>query len=590
MSKAMEKRVKILPGAEEQTGVGSTGAQPARGASDDLRKILAGHTRYRCINEDANVQPCNIIFPQSAYQVVVDHLSEDTSREHGGFLLGHEIYSGDSEVPTVEVIQAVPARHTQGTPTRLTFTEETWRDLDHITDQYHELGQKLERVGWYHSHPNISIFLSHYDLDVCTIFDRRRYPIALVVDPVRKRGGFFVRGEHGYAPQSAQGFYEKHDVSKESQVKWTNMTRSLQAPTPPAIRTGGTGAGAADRPPIRIETRKSRERRPGITFGRLALGLLLFVMAGALGLLTYDQRKTAQVLEKLSERVTHLESELKIVENTGNNSSGSEQEDPFSKDQTGEGKGKSPSEKLSSSIPASPTLGATALSIDPPSASLKAGQTRKFKVLGVGRNVKVQWSVQQEPSSWGLGKIDAKTGLYTTPPKIARVRKVTIIANVKNEFLYATVTLNPDANSHVPTNTIPSDSESNRGDVTVRHPGDLKGASPTNGTPSRKDGSTNKSATAPAQNNSNNSSAPFSSPAPTPQPAADQQPSKGGNASANTPAVPKNAQGANTNSADPTVPPKAPAGSDPGPDHKDNPPPPVAKAVFAATTSISPQS
>lgn len=303
----MEKRVKILPSTEEQTVVGSPSAQPVRGAPDDLGKILAGHTCYRCINEDAGVQPCNIIFPQSAYKVVVDHLSEDTSREHGGFLLGYEIYSGDSEVPTVEVIQAVPARHTEGTPTRLTFTEETWRDLDQITDQYHELGQKLERVGWYHSHPNISIFLSHYDLDVCTIFDRRRYPIALVVDPVRKRGGFFVRGEHGYAPQSAQGFYEKHDMSKESRVKWTNMTRSMQAPAPPPVRMGGTSAGAVERPHIRIETRKSREKQPGITFGRFALGLLLFVMAGALGLLTYDQRKTEQRLDELSAKLSSLE-------------------------------------------------------------------------------------------------------------------------------------------------------------------------------------------------------------------------------------------------------------------------------------------
>ena len=582
MSKAMEKRIKILPSAEQQASAASSGAPPVRGASDDLGKILAGHTRYRCINEDANVQPCNIIFPQSAYQVVVDHLSEDTSREHGGFLLGHEIYSGDSEVPTVEIIQAVPARHTEGTPTRLTFTEETWRDLDQITERYDELGQKLERVGWYHSHPNISIFLSHYDLDVCTIFDRRRYPIALVVDPIRKRGGFFVRGEHGYAPQSAQGFYEKHDVAKESLVKWTNMARSLQVPVPPPIRTGETTAGAVERPPIRIEMRKSRDKRSGITLGRLAFGMLLFIMAGALGILTYNQQKTEQRLDDLFKKVTELERNPAGPEPKKNTET--QYQPPASDASAQKSAPQTQVDQGSSAAPVTQTK--VKLSIEPSHGTIKAGEVVQFTLKGPGSGGQhPKWEIQPNYPVWQYGKINAATGEYTPPSTIARSRKVTIIAVLKPLPLRATITLAPSKASSAD----PGKSASGGDDVTVNtNLQGNKGTASANEKTNLKDGA-NKPAQPPEQNNSNNSPASSPNSASTHQSAAGQPASNGGNTPTPTPSPSKNAQGANTNSADPAALPKTPSDTDPGPDHKDDRPPQAARAVFAMT-SISPQS
>ena len=90
----------------------------------------------------------------------------------------------------------------------------------------------MTRVGWYHSHPDLNIFLSHWDLDVCKEFDRRQNPIALVVDPVKRRGGFFVRGKNGYQPQQAQGFLERHDLQESSIVDWINLKHEAAKPTP----------------------------------------------------------------------------------------------------------------------------------------------------------------------------------------------------------------------------------------------------------------------------------------------------------------------------------------------------------------------
>jgi len=140
-------------------------------------------------------------------------------------LLGYETWSEEAHAPVVVVEHAIPAKHTSGTPVRLTFTKESWRDLDGITEKLSQNGRVPTRVGWYHSHPNISIFLSHWDLDVCKEFDRRQYPIALVVDPVNRQGGFFIRGKNGYHPHVVQGFLEVHDVQKDSIVDWSNLAR-----------------------------------------------------------------------------------------------------------------------------------------------------------------------------------------------------------------------------------------------------------------------------------------------------------------------------------------------------------------------------
>ncbi|HZI18329.1 MAG TPA: Mov34/MPN/PAD-1 family protein [Pyrinomonadaceae bacterium] len=194
---------------------------PASGG--DFATVFArAMTLHKCQGEERRPGDCEVAVLQSAYQRVVEHLSADTSREHGGLLLGYELRA-QGRPPTVVVTHSLPAKHTRGTPTSLTFTTETWEDFERQTDQLGDLG--LQRVGWYHSHPNLSVFLSGHDLDVCTNFPRPTH-VALVVDPVKDNGGFFVRGagREGFRPHSPQGFIELHDRSEISVVTWRNMT------------------------------------------------------------------------------------------------------------------------------------------------------------------------------------------------------------------------------------------------------------------------------------------------------------------------------------------------------------------------------
>lgn len=164
-----------------------------------------------------------IVLRQSAFETICDHLGADVSREHGGLLLGRELQFNGAGPPVVIVDRAIPAQHTRGDCVSLEFTVQTWLDFERQTDELERQGLSLLRVGWYHSHPNINIFLSHKDLDVCTNFTRAN-ALALVVDPVRHLGGFFVKGSGGFTSNLQSPFWVFKDGNEKLLRPWQNLT------------------------------------------------------------------------------------------------------------------------------------------------------------------------------------------------------------------------------------------------------------------------------------------------------------------------------------------------------------------------------
>jgi len=192
------------------------------GGRSSLLHDPSRHLRlHRCENEVGNASDCDVILSQHAYLKIMRHLSADTKREHGGLLLGLRERATNSTPSTILILTSLAGEHTRGDPVSLTFTENTWLKFQEETDELDRLGVKLQRLGWYHSHPGLGIFLSRWDLDVCTNFDQPHH-VALVVDPVRSRGGFFPRGEHGYRPHEPKGFWEYADLKAESLIEWEN--------------------------------------------------------------------------------------------------------------------------------------------------------------------------------------------------------------------------------------------------------------------------------------------------------------------------------------------------------------------------------
>ena len=113
------------------------------------------------------------------------HTRSDTSREVAGVLLGEV----NPERNTVIVHAAIAAQHTEASRGNVTFTHDTWAQINSEKDSKYP---DLSMVGWYHSHPDFGVFLSSYDTFIHRNFFGARWQIAYVLDPVRGDEGCFV--------------------------------------------------------------------------------------------------------------------------------------------------------------------------------------------------------------------------------------------------------------------------------------------------------------------------------------------------------------------------------------------------------------
>jgi proteasome lid subunit RPN8/RPN11 len=91
-----------------------------------------------------------VFVPQRVLDEAATLSREAGAKETGGILIGH--LRRDSTVPDIflEVAAQIHARHTEADLTRLTFTAETWTEVQAAID----LRRRNEiMLGWWHSHP-----------------------------------------------------------------------------------------------------------------------------------------------------------------------------------------------------------------------------------------------------------------------------------------------------------------------------------------------------------------------------------------------------------------------------------------------------
>lgn len=142
---------------------------------------------------------------QKTYKEIRRFTKNKTEIESGGILVGDTI---EKFGKTSIIIRGfIEAKHSEGTPTTLKFTHETW-DYVHTTidKEYPE----MKIVGWIHTHPSFGIFLSEYDKFIQSNFFNDKNQIAYVVDPIQKTEGFFFWKNEEI--ERCKGFYIFDDV------------------------------------------------------------------------------------------------------------------------------------------------------------------------------------------------------------------------------------------------------------------------------------------------------------------------------------------------------------------------------------------
>lgn len=179
------------------------GKKPAKGDKSDAAKKKKKKKKLPDLPENALPQNIiavgerveedkNIYIAQDVYKQIHKFTKNKLTNEAGGMLIGHTIEEfGKTNILITGFIEA---KHSEGTPTTLTFTHETWDYVHSEIDKKYP-GKKI--LGWIHTHPDFGIFLSDYDKFIHENFFNDENQIAYVVDPIQKIEGlyFWINGK-----------------------------------------------------------------------------------------------------------------------------------------------------------------------------------------------------------------------------------------------------------------------------------------------------------------------------------------------------------------------------------------------------------
>lgn len=123
-----------------------------------------------------------------ALRNLIAHLSSNTTVEKGGILFGNAYVDPDYKV-YVEIKSAVAAPSTIGTGAHLEFTSASWQGIMDYAKTTHP---QENIVGWYHSHPNLGVFMSGTDRNTQRAFFYHPWCVSIVYDPVRGEIAYFL--------------------------------------------------------------------------------------------------------------------------------------------------------------------------------------------------------------------------------------------------------------------------------------------------------------------------------------------------------------------------------------------------------------
>jgi proteasome lid subunit RPN8/RPN11 len=171
--------------------------------------------------EDGVIPQISVFLTQLAYNQAVSHAASELNNEVGGVLVGKWCAEAASCRQFIVAVAALPARFTLQGSVYLTFTQDSLVDIHAKVEEFYP-GKEI--VGWYHTHPRMGVFLSHYDTWLHEHFFPEPWQVALVIEPHTAIGGFFIRQADGALdPSRYYGFYELDGKPGQSSVRWNNL-------------------------------------------------------------------------------------------------------------------------------------------------------------------------------------------------------------------------------------------------------------------------------------------------------------------------------------------------------------------------------
>lgn len=232
------------------------------------------------------------------------HALSDTTVELGGILLGKECVDPTTGEPFAWISRAIEAKHYANTRASFTYTHDSWEEITRERDRLHP---DLDIVGWYHTHPDFGIFLSHHDLFIHQNFFSQPLQVAYVVDPIQRTRGFFRWS--GDKMVQVGGFYLRAPRSERPAL--VRMADELEdLPRDPGSTGGGSLSPRLEAELIKMLNRPAHSSSGGNSSATAFLGflgglLIAAMLAAALGLAFLSARlgNQAETLAALKQRV-----------------------------------------------------------------------------------------------------------------------------------------------------------------------------------------------------------------------------------------------------------------------------------------------
>lgn len=219
-----------------------------------------------------------IYISDEAAGLVHTHAQSTLRLELGGLLIGEAGYTADQR-PIAIVRGAIAVDGKDSSGTHFVFGGHQQKAA------YEELDRRYPRsqiVGWYHTHPRMSVFLSGTDLNSHRSLFAIPWQVALVLEPESNQAGFF--GWTGGAIHPVESYAAFVAAGDQPSLPWKAAGVGLSAAHPslrrqPAPRTPADEAPAAA-PPAAVPPKRTNGQRA--TIAALAGAALLGFGAGFL--------------------------------------------------------------------------------------------------------------------------------------------------------------------------------------------------------------------------------------------------------------------------------------------------------------------
>jgi len=250
---------------------------------------------YKYFGKDAGEGDLKVFIEIGTLGEIDNYLSSDTENELGGVLVGDVCNDTDGR-NFILINGQIIAKHTNSSLSRLTFTHDTWEYINSVLEKDFP-GKKI--LGWFHSHPGHTVFLSTFDVFIQENFFNLEYMVAYVFDPTIKDRGFFFWKDKKIV--KASGFYI-YDIKKKDEFFNLPDTLNSQNLTPDGVNT-------SKKPPL-------LSLKDGIIFALLLLNILLTI------LFVYnfiEFKKTVLMKDEFAKEVSEMKTENKKLSEQLNN-------------------------------------------------------------------------------------------------------------------------------------------------------------------------------------------------------------------------------------------------------------------------------